>query len=171
MNPVDIAWFTGLFEGEGCFSIEKNGNTKLAISMTDPDVIDRVKSLFPKCQNMQPIQPKPVRDFYSTPKVRYTWRVSDPDEVRRITEMMLPWLGERRTAKAQMLLEHLATRPGTGSFQRNKTHCAQRHEYTPENTMPRSESAQYRRCRKCYQVSFKKSNDKRSRKRGQVISA
>lgn len=146
MHDVDVAWFAGIFEGEGCFSIERNGNVKLTIGMTDPDIIARIKMLFPKCHNVQPIQPRPARAGYGTPKVRYTWRVGDPVEVRRITEMILPWLGERRSAKARAVLEHLANRPGGGSYQRNKTHCAQRArvlagEHCPRAGRPRLLSA------------------------------
>jgi hypothetical protein len=171
MRDIDIAWFAGLFEGEGCMSIEKNGNTKLTIGMTDPDIIDRIRTLFPNCQNMKPIQPKPVRDSYSTPKIRYTWRVSDPAEVKRILELILPWLGERRSARAREVLEHLANRPGVGSFQRNKTHCAKGHEYTPENTVyGRDGNAKYRRCRTCMKAWWTTANAK-ARTRGQDISA
>jgi len=170
MRETDIAWFSGLFEGEGCFSIEKNGGVKLTIGMTDLDIIERVNALFPKHQNMQPIQPKPAKAGYGIPKIRHTWRVSDPAEVQRITELMLPWLGERRAAAARGVLAHLATRPGMGGYQRAKTHCPKEHEYTPENTIYRGGAKRYRVCKTCAQVWWTTQNAK-VRARRQVISA
>jgi hypothetical protein len=93
--------------------------------------------------------------------MRYTWRVSDPDEARRITEMILPWLGERRSAKAQEVLEHLRTRPGMGGYQRAKTHCPKGHEYTPENTIYKGGENKYRTCRTCAKVWWTAQNAKK----------
>lgn len=169
MNITDIAWFAGLFEGEGNFCIEKNGNTKLSISSTDPDIIDRCKDLFPKCQNMKPIQPKPAREGYSLPKVKYTWRVSKPDEVYRITKLILPYLGQRRTAKALQVLAHLDARPKE-HYQRRKTHCLHGHEYTPENTIIKGKRG-YRICRECYLGWNVKQNAKRRELKARIISA
>jgi hypothetical protein len=146
MNELDIAWLAGLFEGEGCMSIAKNGGTRITIGMTDLDVIERVCSLIPPTK-IQVVQPKPVRDYYSTPKPRYTWRISDPVTVRSTLELLLPWFGERRAAKAREVLAHLDSRPGIGGHFRNKTHCAQGHEYTPENTYLRPSGG--RHCRAC----------------------
>lgn len=160
MEDTDIAWFTGIFEGEGCFTIEKNGSVKLAVSMTDPDIIERIRAMFPKCQNMKSSQPKPPKGYTNTPKVCHNWRVSDPVEAERITRLMLPRLGERRAAKARGLLEHLRTRPGMGGYQRAKTHCPQGHEYLPENTIYRR--GVERICRACTKVWYTRENQKRA---------
>lgn len=165
MDVADIAWFAGIFEGEGCFSIEKNGNTRITVAMCDEDIIDRIKVMFPTHQNKSPIQPKPREPGGNMPKVRYTWCVSDPDEVKRITELMLPWLGKRRTARANEVLHHLANRPGNGSFHRNKTHCPQGHEYTPENTAYKYKDKPYRTCRTCQKIWWTTRNQKVSAKR------
>ncbi len=171
MKNDDVAWFAGLFEGEGCFSIEKNGGVKLTVGMTDKDIIDRIREMFPKCSNMKPIQPKPVRDSYNTPKIRYVWRVSKPDEVKRIVELIMPWLGERRKAKAQEMLEHLANRKGGGYNQRIKTQCALGHPYSAENTRyGRDGNRNYRRCKTCLRIWDARHREK-IRSRGQVISA
>lgn len=165
MDTVDIAWFAGIFEGEGCFSIEKNGNTKLTVGMCDKDIIDRIKALFPIHQNVTPVQPKPMQPHYSQPKMRYVWRVSDPDEVVRITNLILPFLGERRTAKANEVLESIATRAERDK-RLNKTHCRQGHELTPENTKVRREGDRtYRACKICYKVWYDTANAKVSAKK------
>jgi len=144
---LDIAWFAGLFEGEGCAEIAKNGGTRLTIRMTDRDVIDRVNVLFP-CKNIQVVNPKPVQPHYNQPKTHYAWRISKPERVRLVINLMLPYLGERRRAKCLELLAHLGTRPGTGGPNRLKTHCAQGHEYTPANTYIRPGTS-HRHCRIC----------------------
>ena len=39
---------------------------------------------------------------------------------------------------------------GTGSTNRDKTHCPQGHEYTPENTYHPRKDKPWRRCRQCH---------------------
>ncbi len=161
MRDVDVAWFAGVFEGEGCFSIERNGATRLTVAMTDRDIIERIHSLFPTTQALTVVQPKPAKAGYGTPKLRYTWRIGQPDEVRRITELILPYLGERRSARAREVLEHLASRPGVGGFQRAKTHGPHGHEYTPENTTYKGGAKRYRVCRTCAKTWWTTENAKR----------
>jgi hypothetical protein len=137
---TDAAWLAGLFEGEGSFYIAKNGGTRLTIRMCDLDVIERVDALFP-CTKIQVVHPKGA-------KTQYAWRLSNPDKVRAFIALILPWLGERRTAKALELLMHLDTRLGTGGWHKSQTHCKQGHEYTPENTYIRP-GTDHRHCRTC----------------------
>lgn len=168
MKPEDIAWLAGLFEGEGSMSIAKNGGTRLTIRMCDRDVIDRVNEMFP-CTRIQVVVPKPARAYSNQPMTQYAWRVSDPAKVRELLELLLPWFGERRAAKAAEVLAHLDSRPGTGGFNRAKTHCAQGHEYTPENTYIRK-GTDHRHCRACL-AAWDKASKERRLLRGQVISA
>jgi hypothetical protein len=169
VDTQQLAWFAGIFEGEGNMFIAKNGGTRLSIRMTDLDVIERVNALFPSIK-IQVVVPKPVKAGYSQPKTQYAWRISKPDEVRRIITLMLPWLGERRTAKAREVLAHLDTRPGMGGPQRSRTHCAQGHEYTPENTYIRPGTT-HRHCRTCRTEWSTTYREREVGKRGQVISA
>lgn len=143
----EVAWLAGLFEGEGNISIAKNGGTRLTIRMTDRDVINRVDAMFPST-GIQIVIPKPVRAGYSQPKTQYAWRISNPDTVREILTLLLPWFGGRRAAQAMKTLEHLDTRVGIGGHNRIKTHCRNKHEYTPENTYIRPGTT-HRACRKC----------------------
>jgi Recombination endonuclease VII len=46
---------------------------------------------------------------------------------------------------------------GQGDFNRNKTHCPQGHEYTPENTIWTKDKKR-RSCRKCYLASHRRLN-------------
>lgn len=145
---TDIAWLAGLFEGEGSMEIGKNGMVRLCIRMTDRDIIDRVNAMFP-ARKIQVVVPEPMRDTHNQPKTQYAWRISGPERVREVLDLIMPWLGERRTVRAGEVLAHLDARPGTpGWFHRNKTHCAQGHEYTPENTYIRP-GTDHRHCRAC----------------------
>lgn len=128
-------------------SIAKNGGTRLTIRMTDRDVIERVDALF-KCTKIQVVNPRPVKDHFNQPKTQYAWRISDPEMVRQILTLLLPWFGERRAGRAREVLAHLDSRPGTGGFHGSKTHCAQGHPYTLENTYTRPGTT-HRHCRKC----------------------
>jgi hypothetical protein len=168
VDTQQLAWFAGLFEGEGNIAIAKNGGTRLTIRMTDRDIIERVAELFP-VQSIQVVVPKPARAGYSQPKTQYAWRVSDPARVREILQLILPWLGQRRSAAAREVLAHLATRPGIGGYQRLKTHCAAGHEYTPENTYVRP-GTEHRHCRTC-RTEWSTTYRNRKAERGQVISA
>jgi len=164
-----IAWLAGLFEGEGCMSIAKNGGTRLTIRMTDRDVIDRVNAMFPGTK-IQVITPKPAKPEYAQPKTQYAWRISNPDTVREILNLLLPWFGERRAAKAREVLHHLDTRVGMGGHNRNLTHCAQGHEYTPENTYLRPGTT-HRHCRTCRTEWARAYRERKKLSRGQDISA
>jgi hypothetical protein len=142
MNETDVAWLAGLFEGEGNIAIAKNGGTRLTIRMCDLDVIERVNAMFPATK-IQAVRPK-----YPNARLQYAWRISNPDTVREILSLLLPWFGERRSEKTLEVLLHLETRPGIGGHNRRKTHCAKGHEYTPENTYIRP-GTDHRHCRTC----------------------
>jgi hypothetical protein len=161
MKKTDIAWLAGLFEGERCISIERNGGTRLTIGMCDRDIIDRVDDLYP-CPRIQAVVPKPARPNYNQPRTRYVWRINDPAKVREFITLVLPWLGERRTTKALDVLHHLDTRPGTGGFHRSKTHCKQGHPFTPENTYVPPSRPNERHCRICRAEWARASLERRS---------
>lgn len=164
-SESEVAWLAGLFEGEGCMSIAKNGGTRLTVRMTDRDVIDRIDAMFPSTR-IQIVQPS-AKGYKSPPKTQHAWRMSDPIKVREILNLLLPWFGERRAAKARDVLHHLDTRPG----QRHRaawTHCKWGHEYTPENTYIRPGTT-HRACRKCKADSARRHRQEVSR--DQVISA
>lgn len=93
---VETAWASGLFEGEGCIHIVKNGrNVNLAVVMTDLDVVERFAA-WAGCK--QTLMTKRHRN--ENYKMQYGWKTGRATEVRRILTAMLPYLGERRSLKA-----------------------------------------------------------------------
>ncbi|AEK09399.1 HNH endonuclease [Mycobacterium phage LittleE] len=164
INEANIAWLAGLFEGEGCMSIAKNGGTRLTIRMTDRDVIEQVFAMFPSTR-IQVVEPQ--QDNWKT---QYAWRVSDPSKVREILGLLLPWFGERRAARARELLHHLDTRPGLGHWAK-RTQCVNGHEFSEENTYVNPNNG-YRSCRTCSAAAQRRAYQRRkANSLGQVISA
>jgi intein/homing endonuclease len=149
-DPVTIAWFAGLFEGEGCISIDRNGTVGLRIGMSDRDVIEKLHSIFP-CNGIWVKQQSRLPSG-NLPKPIYHWNASESARVRTILELLLPWLGERRAAKAREALEHLKTRRGIG-YRRHWTHCVHGHEFTPENTYVSPKGR--RNCYACRRASYR----------------
>jgi hypothetical protein len=147
----DRAWLAGLFEGEGCFTIERNGAIRAMIAMSDQDVIERVHALFPGQYRVDRLKNPRHKD-------RHWWRISGPPVIEFIT-LVRPWLGERRQARADELVASFSAR--LPHYQTRKTHCVNGHPLSGDNLMHRSESYNYRRCRICTQAAWTLSNVKR----------
>lgn len=111
MTDADIAWAAGLFEGEGHISIirvkarpDSLHLIRLGITMTDRDVLGRFCATV-ECGRVtgphtfnRPAHHKPI----------YRWAIGNRKDVERILLAFLPWLGERRSAKAQEMLAEIA---------------------------------------------------------------
>lgn len=155
MRDTDIAWLAGLYEGEGSASIRATGTSvSVAIQMTDPDVIDRVQALFPAPTGIKSYPREGVR-------TQYCWALYRRDLIEQFLTAMLPFLGERRTAQARALLDHLAARPGSLG---ERTHCPRGHPYEGENLVVRYGR---RWCREC---SRQQNRDEYARKKEVVLA-
>jgi hypothetical protein len=158
LNPIDVAWFAGLFEGEGCIHRPNSTVCHISIRMTDRDIVERAEALFP--------MPNGIRCYKQNgglgTKPLYEWNIARHAEVVRILGLILPYLGTRRTGRALALMEYIANRPGQGSFERNKTHCPKGHEYTPENTYRSPCGRGGRMCRICIQDRNRRKSSERS---------
>lgn len=98
MSPVDLAWFCGLFEGEGTFVISKGRACRIAISMTDLDILGRVESLLGG--SIHDANRSDVREHW---KQAWVWTLSYRPSLELIP-LMLPYLGARRAARAEEFL-------------------------------------------------------------------
>jgi hypothetical protein len=99
----DIAWAAGLFEGEGCITYGSSKNyPRLQLKTTDQDVIER----FTIAVGVGKISELNYKT--STGKTIWMWNCGKSNEVRDLLEKFLPWLGQRRTEKAEEALEKVA---------------------------------------------------------------
>lgn len=144
-TELDWAWAAGLFEGEGCIShgpVPGKCETRrwIQIDMCDRDVLERFWRIVGSGNEPYEV----IRDNPNHKNI-WHWKCSSWPEVERILLKILPLLGERRAAKARELLADPAGTPNG-----EKTHCAQGHEYAPENTRVRIRDGYPRReCRTC----------------------
>lgn len=94
LSQVEIAYFAGLFDGEGCIGAGKNQweniHIRLAVKMTDESVIRLLHEKF-------------GGHFYSIPedrltnrKARYVWCLYACDCVLGVLDLMLPYLRVKR---------------------------------------------------------------------------
>jgi hypothetical protein len=100
-DASDIAWAAGLFEGEGCFSLHDGRRCRAQLAMTDRDIVERFHAVMGFGT---------IRDKASTnPRHRHQWMwaANSRAEFERTVTLFRPWLGERRLARAQEILEHL----------------------------------------------------------------
>lgn len=98
MSDVDIAWLTGIFEGEGCTSVraDRSGvmSVKLTVNMTDEDIIRRLASV----TGVGHVYVRErVPENYKT---IYCWMVSSQRDVAQLLLAMAPLFGHRRRARA-----------------------------------------------------------------------
>lgn len=99
MTPNDIAWAAGFFEGEGCISVTKAGYPVLTITSTDKDVLLRFQRIFNGAGGLYPrLKRQPHH------KDAWVWNTGRRADCKMILEAMLPYLGSRRTAKAEEVL-------------------------------------------------------------------
>lgn len=128
LSEIEAAWLAGIFEGEGTIIMTKGTHVRLVIGMTDRDVIERIEALVP-----MPTGPR-TKKQEAHYKEQWIWYTQRGPTVKVVLEAMLPWLGERRRARALAALALLGTRKPPGHYGRSKTHCPQGHPYDEENT-------------------------------------
>lgn len=96
MDEGEVAWFTGLFEGEGNISFAHKHSVQLRLAMTDLDVIERVHKMT-DCGSIIEMPPPKAHPRW---KVKYRWVATHKQDVVPLLTAMIPLLGERRQARA-----------------------------------------------------------------------
>ena len=93
MDPIQIAWAAGLYEGEGTV------RRQLEIEMTDQDVINRFRDIM-DCGDVT---------YRERPNVKpaWRWRAGNKRDVSRCLTLMLPFFGNRRAYKALNILDSI----------------------------------------------------------------
>jgi len=140
-----IAWAAGLFDGEGCINAYRR-KTKwgviVRLDMTDEDVVQRFAAIMGVGQVHGPRQAQkgPNR------KPLYGWYVQDASDALAVIELLLPWLGIRRKARALEVARIAAT---IGPCNAERTHCPNGHPYEGDNLVVERLNGTGRRCRVC----------------------
>ena len=99
----DIAWATGVFEGEGYIVLHpKYKSVRLGMTQSDLDILLRIQKIFGGT-----ISPKNYRAKPKHYKPTWQWRLGTAVEVTTVLLQMLPLLGDRRACKALDALDHL----------------------------------------------------------------
>lgn len=143
----DVAWLAGLLEGEGYFGLRRKGSSiYIQVSMVDGDVIERAKEVF-GCGYIQ---------TYVLPsgKTCYKLSVLRQEDVRYWMRLLLPYMGERRSARIRDCLEIRARFPEP---RRNWTHCSHGHLLDGPNLRLVTEGKyEKRRCLECGKLRQRK---------------
>lgn len=88
MDSIDIAWLTGIIEGEGCISKSADLRSRsLTVNMNDKDIIDRLYRITGEGS----VKRKNIK--------QWVWCVTDRKGMARILLACYPLFGERRQAK------------------------------------------------------------------------
>jgi hypothetical protein len=110
LDREQVIWAAGLFEGEGSVTMTytpRDGvrpRAVIQLTSTDRDVIDRFAAVWGFGTVLEVDDPRP------NCRRRWTYTVGGFERVRVVLEAMLPWLGERRSAKVAEVIAHAARR-------------------------------------------------------------
>jgi len=117
-TETELAWVTGIWEGEGSWSYKKrrtrtfsNGKTytekdhlSMSMSMTDRDVMERVAAIM----DGRKITYTDGGPVHKAAGQKPTYYINLQGEAAQIwTELMKPYLGNRRREKYEMIIEKL----------------------------------------------------------------
>lgn len=103
MSAEEIAWVAGIIEGEGSFVA--GAHPCIKVQMTDSDIIDRLGEVTGIGRIYHDM--KVARMHH---KASSGWYVNRRDHVEYIVRLVYPWLGVRRKAAAERLVERFAER-------------------------------------------------------------
>lgn len=116
VTEAELAWIAGVYEGEGCLTHNKKC-WSLRVGMTDRDVIDRLQAM----TGMGRVTTNPREKQGGKPY--HTWSVSAQQDLATLVNRMLPWMGERRRARALEYLEWFAEWRQLPYVRNPPTHC------------------------------------------------
>lgn len=153
-NEVDVAWCAGFYEGEGSIfanvgTYKESGRPRINLCLSVPQVyiepLEKFQAVFPGGTIY-------YRDRTGNAQGIYTL-VYNNENAKRVMEVLLPLLSERRKEQYNAQLEKLdAAYELRASIPKKRpdrqTHCKRGHEFTPENTyIPKANGKQV--CKTC----------------------
>lgn len=154
MNNIETAWLAGIIEGEGTIHrVNELGSGRIAVLMTDRDVIDEVYRI----AGVGQLYPVPARKSHH--KDGYMWTVTSKKNIRAIADRIAPFLMARRREQLNIVLKAMdaADRRRVDAYV-NKTHCNNGHELVGENLRLRG---RIRICRACARAASARSRSKK----------
>ena len=95
-NKHEMAWATGIFEGEGTIVTSSIGSHILRVTMCDKDVIERLHSVI----GLGSVSLKKLKNAPKHWKPQWMWSLYRNGEVYAVLAAMYPLLGERRRTRA-----------------------------------------------------------------------
>lgn len=103
-SEKEIAWMAGLFEGEGCVTINphyRNSNpyVRVSLGMTDADVVEK----FHRILGLGAVDYNKCRPNRTKPMIY--WRLGKREEIRVFLEVIAPEMGIRRSAKIEEAID------------------------------------------------------------------
>jgi hypothetical protein len=116
MTPTEaeIAWAAGIFEGEGTFSthtVYGKIYPQAGVEMNGEDVVRRYHEI---------VGVGTLRQRKDRGDCRFASTVQDIAGFRALVDLLEPWLGERRKARAQEVLTYLGDRQGSINMVRSR---------------------------------------------------
>lgn len=108
-RQTEVAWAAGIFEGEGSFSthtVYGKAYPRASVEMNDEDIVRRYHEIVGVGTLLQ----------RKRPDLRYISVVQDIAGFRTLVDLLEPWLGIRRRAKAQQIIEALGERQGCATM-------------------------------------------------------
>ncbi len=103
-SPTEIAWAAGLFEGEGCLTTghandpDRKHLMRMMLATTDRDVLERFAAIM-RAGAITTVK----RRIRAHHKQQWRWMVSASEDVLRCIDLLYPYLGSRRRARADEL--------------------------------------------------------------------
>lgn len=149
MDPVEAAWFAGLFEGEGCITRTTRHNRwgddlyyyTLKVNMTDEDVVRKISRVTGYSSLYGPHQPRG-----SGTKPYWVWECQNRAEMIRILTAIRPHLGQRRGERADEVLAW--SKAKDARIEQRQVECRHGHDLTaPDATYVDSKGTTM--CRLC----------------------
>lgn len=105
MRICDIHWLAGLYEGEGCFSVDKGRYPRMYLRMTDRDVVERAGRIL-GIGSINKAKPGPLGK-------KSTWCYQINAESAGVMMMLYPLMGERRQGRIREVLAIWRATPRT----------------------------------------------------------
>lgn len=102
-SEAETAWLAGIIEGEGSI-ITEGRRVRISIQMTDEDIIQRVAKMWSRV----PTTHVPNAPEGKQWKTTYVTGVGASEDVQKVLEVLLPWLGIRRSEKARQALQQIS---------------------------------------------------------------